>query len=318
MKEKDLILERILLNMKYDSRKTLSENKQILLEENQTYAGWTETYDLLGKPLRFKGTVISTVNQELKTFTTGLGTIRGSNYQNLSGTLLRALETNCYQWSEMGENEKTAMKDAFNFIKTLNVNAPYNIAFENVNYRLFFYCRKYVGTVTTRYSNGKQVRVAKPAALQTCDDWVPDECSRNTISSLGYYSQVKGKFLETFDTHLAKPTEPKKDLSGLKKYNDERKKKCIDGGNEWDEKTKKCKGVTNLADFEITAPKKSSTDKTQGTNKPDLSSGVTVGYSDKSEIKNPKDNKGKSSDVTWGGGSGDSKSYRLYLSGGGQ
>ena len=39
MKEKDLILERILLNMKYDSRKTLSENKEILKESittNQT------------------------------------------------------------------------------------------------------------------------------------------------------------------------------------------------------------------------------------------------------------------------------------------
>jgi hypothetical protein len=54
------------------------------------------------------------------------------------------------------------------------------------------------------------------------------------------------------------------------------KQKCIDGGNEWDDKLKKCKGVTNLSDFEIVATKGSNTTTKDGKS----STGVQVGVTD--------------------------------------
>jgi hypothetical protein len=54
------------------------------------------------------------------------------------------------------------------------------------------------------------------------------------------------------------------------------KQKCIDGGNEWDDKLKKCKGVTNLSAFEIVATKGSNTTTKDGKS----STGVQVGVTD--------------------------------------
>jgi hypothetical protein len=56
-------IKKILLNIKYDSKKNLSENKKDIFFESEE--SFTNSYDINNKPIAFKGIVVSTVKNSL-------------------------------------------------------------------------------------------------------------------------------------------------------------------------------------------------------------------------------------------------------------
>jgi len=137
MSNLDKILKKVLLNMNYDSKKTLSENKKLLI--NETNEEWTNSYNIWNKPISFKGRQIKTVNQSLQSLVPALDV--GSK------TLLKLTGGDEYSIEKYGkESVKRDMdytkKELLTFI---NGNAPFHVAYNNKNYYLQISCIHRVG-----------------------------------------------------------------------------------------------------------------------------------------------------------------------------
>ena len=234
------LLERILLNMKYDSRKTLLENKETINVNTET-----QTYDINRKPLRFYGEIRTTIKQEMNSYYSNPKALNNEDFRrpkNLS-QLLYNVCTTC--GSNLEEDIKLCMAENYKYISGLNINAPFRIKRGDDFYYLWFQCRQYSPSST-------------PTTIQTlrqpCKDYIHGPCSETGFDELVYWNWELDKKLETLDTVK------KKELTGLEKYNKQRKEKCIQSGNQWNEKTKKCEGTQNLTDFEIVATKPNKND----------------------------------------------------------
>ena len=121
MNKLDNILKKVLFNMSYDSKKTLSENKKSLI--NETNEEWTNSYNIWNKPISFKGRQIKTVNQSLQSLVPALDV--GSK------TLLKLTGGDEYSIEKYGkETVKRDMdytkKELLTFI---NGNAPFHVVY---------------------------------------------------------------------------------------------------------------------------------------------------------------------------------------------
>lgn len=121
--------------MKYDSRKNLSENKKSFLFEDpnqQDTGGFTNSYNIFGKPISFKGQIINTVGQQITgvwpPITNGdrrlaINVLGGD--ENLLNKEIERSKTS----KDVSNGYKSLMKDALSVVKGLGVNmsAPYTI-----------------------------------------------------------------------------------------------------------------------------------------------------------------------------------------------
>jgi len=130
--------------MKYDSRKNLSENKKYLLHEEpnqQDNVGFTNSYNVFGKPIAFKGQIINTVGQQITgtwpPVTIGdrrlAMNIIGGNDDLLNKEIERSKNS-----KNIDSDYKFLMKDALSVVKGLGVNmsAPYMIFSDGSYYYL--------------------------------------------------------------------------------------------------------------------------------------------------------------------------------------
>jgi len=249
MKNPELILERILLNMKYDSRKTLLENKETINVNTEV-----QTYNINRKPLRFYGEVRTTIKQEMNAYYSNPKVLNSEDYykpKNLS-QLLYNVCTDCRR-PYLEEDIKLCMEGNYKYISGLNTNAPFRIKRGEDFYYLWFQCRQY---------SPSGPRTTTQDLRHPCKDYIHGACSETGFDDLVYWNWELNKKLETLDTVKTK------DLTGLEKYNKEQKEKCVQGGNQWNEKTKKCEGTQNLTDFDIVAtkPNKNGGDTKKSTN----------------------------------------------------
>lgn len=260
------ILERILLNMKYDSIKTLSENKKTIFEEAEVDDGWIETYDIIGRPLRFKGRQITTVNEIKNNFSTNPEVISKSEIGTANRFMADAVlgMSNIIMPNERFWNEY--MPKFKEFLNSTNVYAPFHVAAKDKsgsekNYYLTFYCQTWNRIAKSKYWNpDKKKYTYTPELVRSSDFDYTYECNKNNLFSLGYYgpgTNVDPRWLNTYDKHLPKQVVKPKPVVKPKKTMtvDEQKQWCSDHGKVWDDETNTCIGeyiniFADSADFE--------------------------------------------------------------------
>jgi hypothetical protein len=173
MNNNEDILKKILLHMKYDSKKTLSENE---LDISNPYV---KTVDIFGQPLAFYGKVVSVLAQEL------------ASSQYTSSKLNKLIETMCISvtgghTSNGGEYDtllRNCVDKNLSFMKELNTNAPHTIIKNGDTYVLYFNCGE--------YSDYKDQNMQYKL--------YPMMCSKDNISNVGYWNDSKSMWLTTVD-----------------------------------------------------------------------------------------------------------------------
>lgn len=164
-----------MLGIKYDIKKTLSENKPKKNNEPQV-----KTVDIFGEPLSFYGKVIKVLAQE----------IANTSYSS-DNNLSKEIITSCY--SSIGGKRNASINfemrlqncfsNTLSVIKTFNKDAPYAILKDGHEYTLFFTCGE--------YGNNKDQNMQY--------DFYPMQCDKDNIQSVGYWSNVKNDWLPVID-----------------------------------------------------------------------------------------------------------------------
>lgn len=152
-------IKKILLNINYDSKKNLSENKKdIFFESTESF---TNSFDINNNPISFKGTVVSTIKNSLifqypptsngakhLLYLSGLNDLNMSEtektqyFSPLPGMTNKVFDVSYYNGKKNWELYikdwvSQVQKDLFSWI---NVNAPYIIKSEGKVYYLNLQC----------------------------------------------------------------------------------------------------------------------------------------------------------------------------------
>lgn len=195
MKNENDILKKILLHMKYDSKKTLSENKKIISEESTTSKP-TSTVNIFGKQITFNGEVRTTVDQELNYIS--FGSSDGSMEPKTGPDLVRRIcerATNTFSSNDYKLNE--CIKTTFPKLKSLiNQKAPFRIKSGDKLYYLIFECGYFPEeAITTDPKTGKRVVYSWDS-----HKYKNTKCESGFIRGGNYYDYENEKWLDVKET----------------------------------------------------------------------------------------------------------------------
>jgi hypothetical protein len=185
------ILKKILLHMRYDSSRTLSENKKFITEEN-TVSKQTTTVNIFGKQITFNGEVRTTVAQELSSG--GFGSSEESVRPKSGPALVRKLCQSATQsYSTNDYKLSNCIKQLYPKLKTIiNQKAPFRIKDGENLYNLSFSCGEWPeSAITTDPRTGKRT-------VMTWDShkWINGGCESGNIRGGDYYDYDNDKWLK--------------------------------------------------------------------------------------------------------------------------